>query len=118
MNPRGASTPMSSSSSSRVTKSPVRFDICARSPPSITWTRLMISASKAAGSPPSASIAARIPAPQPGGAAPGPRHVAVVVGAEDVDQAVEAALQLVPVIGDVGRQVGRLAVGADQHPVL
>src|SRR5689334_24859192 len=44
--------------------------------------------------------------------------VAVVVGAEDVDQALEAALELVPVVGDVGGQVGRFAVGADQHAVL
>ena len=44
--------------------------------------------------------------------------VAVVVGAEHVDQAVEAALELVAVVGDVGGEVGRLAVGADQDPVL
>ena len=49
---------------------------------------------------------------------PHPRHVAVVVGAEHVDQPAEAALQLVPVVGDVGGEVGRLAVGADQDPVL
>ena len=49
---------------------------------------------------------------------PQPRRVAVVVGAEHVDQAAEAALELVPVVGDVGGEVGRLAVGADQHPVL
>ena len=50
------------------------------------------------------------------GAQPG--DVAVVVGAEHVDQPAEAALELVPVVGDVGGEVGRLAVGADQHPVL
>ena len=45
-------------------------------------------------------------------------HVAMVVGAEDVDQPAEAALELVPVVGDVGGEVGRFAVGPDQHPVL
>ena len=67
----------------------------------------MISASKRSGSAPSAAIAARIRG-----------DVAVVVGAEHVDQALEAALELVPVVGDVGGEVGRLAVGADQDPVL
>ncbi len=47
-----------------------------------------------------------------------PRDVAVVVGAEHVDQAVEAALELVPVVGDVGREVGRLAGRALEHAVL
>ena len=60
MKKRVASTPMSSISSSRVTKSPLRFDICARSPPSTMWTSCMISASKRSGSTPSAAIAARI----------------------------------------------------------
>ena len=45
-------------------------------------------------------------------------HVAVVVGAEDVDQLLGAPLELVAVVGDVGGEVGRLAVRADQHPVL
>ena len=107
MNQRVASTPMSSSSSSRPTKSPLRFDICARSPLSTMWTRRMINASKRSGSAPSPAIAARRR-----------RDVAVVIGAEHVDQAVEAALELVPVIGDVGGQVGRFAVGADQHAIL
>ena len=39
-----------------------------------------------------------------------PRDVAVVVGAEDVDQAVVAALELLLVVGDVGGEVRRLAV--------
>ena len=47
-----------------------------------------------------------------------PRHVAVVVGAPHVDLAIEAALALVLVVGDVRREVGVLAVGAHQHPVL
>ena len=67
----------------------------------------MISASKALG------VGA-----QRGDRRPHPRHVAVVIGAEHVDQAAVAALELVPVVGDVGGQVGRFAVGADQDPVL
>ena len=47
-----------------------------------------------------------------------PRDVAVVVGAEDVDQQVVAAARLVEVVGDVGGEVGGVAVRADQHPVL
>ena len=47
-----------------------------------------------------------------------PRDVAVVVGAEQVDHAVVAALELVLVVGDVVGEVGRLAAGADQHAVL
>ena len=49
---------------------------------------------------------------------PHPRHVAVVVGAEHVDQPLVPALELVEVVGDVGGEVGRLAVGADQDAVL
>ena len=44
--------------------------------------------------------------------------VAVVVGAEDVDQAVEAAPDLVLVIGDVGGEVRRGAGRAHEHAVL
>ena len=44
--------------------------------------------------------------------------VAVVVGAPDVDEQVEAAGELVAVVGDVGQQVGGLAVGLDEHAVL
>ena len=47
-----------------------------------------------------------------------PCHVAVVVGAPHVDLAVEAALALVLVVGDVGGEVGVLAVGAHEHPIL
>jgi hypothetical protein len=46
------------------------------------------------------------------------RHVAVVVGAPDVDDALEAALELVHVIGDVGGEVGGLAVLAHHDAVL
>ena len=98
---------MSSSSSSRVTKSPLRFDICTRSPLFDDVDEAHQQRLEALG-----VGAERLDR------GPDPGHVAVVVGAEDVDQAVEAALQLVPVVGDVRRQVGRLAVGADQDPVL
>ncbi len=47
-----------------------------------------------------------------------PRHVAVVVGAPHVDLAIEAALALVLVVGDVRGEVGVLAAGAHQHAVL
>ena len=47
-----------------------------------------------------------------------PRHVAVVVGAQRVDQALGAALELVAVVRDVAGEVGGGAVGAHQHAVL
>ena len=44
---------------------------------------------------------------------------AVMVGAEHVDRPVEAAVELVGEVDDVGGAVGRRArLGADQHPVL
>ena len=43
--------------------------------------------------------------------------VAVVVGTPDVDDVVDA-LELIPVIGNVGGEVGVLAVGLDQDAVL
>ena len=47
------------------------------------------------------------------------RHVPLVVGAPDVDHAVEAALdELVIVIGDVGGEIARAAVGADDDLVF
>ena len=46
-----------------------------------------------------------------------PTDVAVVVGTEQVDADVEPARALVEVVGRVAREVGQLAVGADQHPV-
>ena len=46
------------------------------------------------------------------------RHVAVVVRAPDVDQQLVAALALVEVIGDVGGEIGLLAIGAHHHPIL
>ena len=45
-------------------------------------------------------------------------HVAVVVGAEHDDAAVEAALALVQVVGEVAGDVGGLAVGLDDDAVL
>ncbi len=42
----------------------------------------------------------------------------MVVGTEHVYHAVVAARALVVVVGDVGREVGRATVGADQHAVL
>ena len=60
MKKRVASTPMSSISSSRVTKSPRRLPIRLRSPPSTIETICMIGASKRSGSTPSAASAARI----------------------------------------------------------
>ena len=44
--------------------------------------------------------------------------VAVVVGAPHVDLALEAALALVLVVGDVRGEVGVLAAGAHEHAVL
>ena len=47
-----------------------------------------------------------------------PRHVAVMIGAEHVDEALEAALALGEVIGDVGGEIGLLPVLAHHHAVL
>ena len=47
-----------------------------------------------------------------------PGHIAVVVGTPHVDLAIEAALALVLVVGDVRGEVGVLAAGANQHAVL
>ena len=46
------------------------------------------------------------------------RHVAVVVGAPDVDEEVEPALELVAVVGEVGQQVRGLAIRTHDHLVL
>jgi len=45
------------------------------------------------------------------------RDVAVVIGTENIDHAV-GALQLVVVVGDVVREIGRASVGADDHAVF
>ena len=47
-----------------------------------------------------------------------PRHVTVVVGAPHVDLPIEAALAPQLVVGDIGGEVGVLAVRAHQHAVL
>ena len=107
MKKRTASTPICAMRSSSVTKSPRRLDICARSPRSMMLTNCMMISSSRPFEPPSASNAACIR-----------RDVAVVVGAPDVDQPVEAALALVEVVGDVRREVGRLAGRALEHVVL
>ena len=77
------------------------------SPPLSRLTSWMIAHSSSSGSWPSACMAAFMRG-----------DVAVVVGAPDVDQQVEAPGELVAVVGDVGEQVGELAVALDQHPVL
>ena len=46
------------------------------------------------------------------------RHVPVMIGAPDVDEVLEAPLQLVLVIRDVGGEVGRPPVAPDEHPVF
>ena len=46
------------------------------------------------------------------------RDVAVMVRAPDVDQQIVAALPLVEVVGDVGGEIGLLAVGAHHHAVF
>ena len=55
---RVASTPISSSSSSRVTNAPRRLENAARSDPSTRWTNWSSGISSRSGSAPSAAIAA------------------------------------------------------------
>ena len=107
MNQRVASAPMSSSSSSR------RDEVAA----ALRHLRPLAAFDDVDQSHDQRLEARRVGA-EAGDRGPQSGDVAVVVGAEHVDQAVEAALQLVPVVGDVGGEVGRFAVGADQHPVL
>ena len=47
-----------------------------------------------------------------------PLDVAMVIGAPNVDHQVEAAVELVLVVGDVGSEVGVLAAGALKHTIL
>src|SRR5258708_21615959 len=47
-----------------------------------------------------------------------PRDIAVMVRPQHVDEAREAALGLAQVIGDIGREVGLLAVLAPHHAIL
>ena len=47
-----------------------------------------------------------------------PRNVPVVVGSPDVDHRLETPQELVPVVGDVGGEIGRGPVLPDDDPVL
>ena len=88
--------------------SPVRLDICTISSPRLSviiwWMRIVRPLGRHAEGSHTGLHA---------------RHVALVVGAPDVDDAVEVAQdELVVVVGDVGGEVGRDAVAAHQHVVL
>ena len=103
---RTASAPTSSTTSRKVTKSPERFDILTGSPARIRRTSWQSRTS-------SVRLAARER-----------RHrrlhaldIAAVVGAPDVDEAQEAAVDLGLVIGDVAGEIGVAAVRLDQRPV-
>ena len=104
---RAASTPISPTSSSSVTYSPSRLDIAVRPSTPSRCTNCWITI----------SISSRVAAERRAGRLH-PRDVAVVVGAPDVDQPVEAALALVLEVGDVGGEVGVLAARAHEHAVL
>ena len=102
-----ASTGTSSRRSSMVMNSPARLDIFTGWPflSSVTSCRIRTSRS-------SLGIPKRL---DPGLHAP---FVAVVVGAEDVDELREAPLQLVPMVCQVRSDVGVLAVVLDENAVL
>ena len=106
-NQRAASTPTSASSSSRVMKSPARLRhrdlhaVAHEADPRVEEHLDGVGV-----------VAHRL------GGVPDPRDRAVMVGAPDVDQVVEAAAELLGDVADVGGEVGRLAVRADDHPVL
>ena len=104
---RAASTPIASISSSRKTTSPRRFDIFFICPRSTRWTSWYTSTSIASGECPSISASAAKA-----------RDVAVVIGAEHVDEVVEAARELVADVRGVRREVRRRAVRPDEHAVL
>ena len=99
--PRPAST-----RSSRVMKVPARLLIRTGSPPRMHVDELADQDLEGL---------ARVVA-EAGGHRAQPADVAVVVGAEHVDAALEAALALVQVVGGVGGEVGGGAVGLDQRP--
>ena len=46
------------------------------------------------------------------------RHIAMVIRAEHINQACEAAFALAQVIGEIRCEIRTLAIGADQHTVL
>ena len=106
-NQRAASTPTSASSSSRVMNSPARLLIETSTPSRTNRTQAYSSIWTA-----STVVAHRL------GRVPDAGDRPVVVGAPDVDQLVEAAAELLGDVADVGGEVGRLAVRADDHPVL
>ena len=87
---------------------PVRLDMRTTSPSRSSFTSCISTMSSLS---PSRPMASRGPLEA--------GHVAVVVGAPDVDDPVEAPDgELVPVVGDVGREVGVEAVGPTEHIVL
>src|SRR5439155_9138985 len=47
-----------------------------------------------------------------------PPDVAMMIGPQHIDRPSEAALVLLPVIRDVGQQIGVRAIGLAEHPVL
>ena len=95
---RAASTPISSSSSSRKTTLPARFDAFAVAPPPRQMDELVEQHLDAL----------RVVAEHPRDRRV-PARGRVVVGPEHVDRAVEAALELVDEVGDVGGTIGRHA---------
>ncbi len=106
-NQRAASTPTSASSSSSVMNSPERFDIETSTPSRTNRTQAMRIICDAS----------RVVAHRRGRVAE-PGHRPVVVRAPDVDEAVEAAAELLDDIADVGAEVRPLAVRLANHPVL
>ena len=107
-NHRAASTGTSSSRSLREMALPVRLDIRTTSPSRSSFTSCI------------STMSSRLVRPGQGVHGPlQPGHVAVVVGAPDVDDLVKAPdLELVPVVGDVRGEVGVEAVGPAEHVVL
>ena len=98
--------PTSSTTSRKVTNSPARFDIFTGSPARssrTSWTSFTSSAAL----PPAHRFHRRLHA----------LDVAAVVGAPDVDQVAEAAVELGFVIGDVGGEISVAAVRFLQRPV-
>ena len=46
------------------------------------------------------------------------RHISVVICAPDIDKKVIPTRELVAVIGDIGEQIGELAIALDEHAVF
>ena len=104
---RATSEPTASTRSSSSTRVPARFDRRTSSPPRTRLHELSEDDLELVGLVPE-RLDARLEA----------RHVAMVVGAPDVDEQVEAAVVLVPVVGDVGQEVGGLPVRLHEDAVL